>query len=493
MDALEQQVRQTAHRLNLFRKGERVVLAVSGGPDSLALLHMLHALRDVWGLSLVVAHLDHALRPSSREDAAFVGRVAAQLGLFCVRERQDVRAYAQTHRLSLEEAAREVRYRFLAQVAHATQATAIATGHTADDQAETVLMHFLRGAGLSGLKGMRARSPLVLPPREPETPANVAVDIVRPLLFTTRREIETYLERKGLHPVLDETNLDTTFYRNRLRHELLPFLEREYQPNLRVLLARSAETLGVDWDFIQQEANAAWAQLAQSSTNAITFPREAFLALHPALQRLLVRRAVFTLRPLLRDVQWEHVLNALAIAAHGETGAQATLPGHLTLRREYDAIRIERAPVVDEWPQLDEQASPPLTPDTTYTFGEWTLRLRLVPREALDTSPFENQDRWQAFLDAAHVRLPLRLRVRQQGDRFQPLGMPGDVNLADFLTAQKVPAPVRDALPLLVDADNRILWVVGVRISDEAAIREHTTHVIHVSLHKHQPETPPAT
>ncbi len=484
MDALEQHVRQIAHRLNLFREGERVVVAVSGGPDSLALLHILHALRDVWHLSLVVAHLDHALRPTSREDATFVGRVATNLGLFCVRERQDVRAYAKTHHLSLEEAAREVRYRFLAQVAHATQATAIATGHTADDQAETVLMHFLRGAGLSGLKGMRARRPLAIPPREPSSPVHATMDVVRPLLFTPRRDIEAYLERKGLHPVLDETNFDTTLFRNRLRHELLPFLEREYQPNVRVLLARSAETLGVDWDFIQQEANAAWARLAACAPHAITFPREAFLALHPALQRLLVRRACFTLRPLLRDVTWEHITNALAIATHGETGAQATLPGHLALRCDYDQICIEHHPSVRGWPQLDLPMSPPLMPDTTFSLGEWKLRLRLVPRDALETSPFENEDRWQAFLDAARIRLPLRLRVRQPGDRFHPLGMPGEVNLADFLITQKVPAPVRDALPLLVDADNDILWVVGVRISEKAAIRNTTTDVLHLVLQK---------
>jgi len=299
-------------------------------------------------------------------------------------------------------------------------------------------------------------------PRKPQPlpPAQAMVDVVRPLLFMARRDIETYLERKGLHPVLDETNFDTRFF------------------------ARSTETLGVDWDFIQQEANTAWARLAEHSPNAITFPREAFLALHPALQRLLVRRACFTLRPLLRDVTWEHITNALAIATHGETGAQATLPGHLMLRCDYEHICIEQHPSRRDWPQLNQPSSPPLMPETTFPIGEWRLHLRLVPRDALETSPFENEDRWQAFLDAARIRLPLRLRVRQQGDRFHPLGMPGDVNLADFLTAQKVPAPVRDALPLLVDADNCILWVVGVRISEKAAIRDTTTDVLHLSLHK---------
>ena len=484
MDALEQTVKQVIQRLNLLRQGERVVVAVSGGPDSLALLHILHTLRTHWDLTLIVAHLDHALRPTSREDAAFVGRIAAQLGLFCVRERQDVRAYAKAHRLSLEEAAREVRYQFLAQVARATQATAIATGHTADDQAETVLMHFLRGAGLSGLKGMLARSRLVLPPREPDTPAEPPVDLVRPLLFTPRRDIEAYLERKGLHPVQDETNFDTAFHRNRLRHELLPLLEREYQPQLRTRLARTAETLAVDWDFIQQAVNTAWEQLAQIHPGSITFPRDAFLALHPALQRRLVRRALFTLRPLLRDVAWDHITNALFIATHGETGAQATLPGHLMLRREYDQIRIESAPVVQEWPQLSAPMTPPLDTNATFTIGDWTLTLRTIPRETLDVSPFENTDRWQAFLDANRIHFPVRLRTRQKGDRFHPLGMPGDVNLADFLTAQKVPHAVRDALPLLVDANDRILWVAGVRISADAAVQETTTHILHLMFQK---------
>jgi len=481
MDPLEQGVWRTIQRLELVRPVERLVLAVSGGPDSLALLHVMCALREHLGAWLCVATLDHMMRPESAEDAAFVCRQAEALGLLCVREQRDVPTYARTHRLSLEEAAREVRYRFLAEVAGAVNATAVATGHTADDQAETVLMHFLRGAGLSGLKGMLPRRPMDIAVREGPPPP-VRPDLVRPLLFTPRSDILAYLERRGVTPRFDRSNLDTTFFRNRLRHELLPLLE-QYQPNIRRLLARTAETLAVDWDYLQQQTEAAWQALAHCEADHVRFPRQAFLEYHPAIQRGLVRRAVRRLRPLLRDVGWEHVVEAVRLAREGRTGTRATLPGHLFLFVDYDVIVIGEALPTPPWPRLapNTRLSVPVPGEVRLENG-WTLSTRLVERDQLPPDALADTDVWRALLDAEAVHLPLALRTRRRGDRFVPLGMTERVKLSDFLTAQKVPAAVRDTLPLLVDAHDRLLWVPGVRLSQEARVTESTQRVLVVEL-----------
>ncbi len=483
MDPLEQQVWRTVERLQLVWPGEHVVLAVSGGPDSLALLHVMHALRDRLAVRLSVATLDHMLRPESAEEAAFVGREAEALGLLCVREQRDVAAYARRHRLSVEEAAREVRYRFLAEVAAAVGATAVATGHTADDQAETVLMHFLRGAGLSGLKGMVPRAPADVAEREGPAPARP--DLIRPLLFTTRAEVMAYLERRGLSPCLDSSNLDTAFFRNRLRHELLPMLEAHYQPNIRRLLARTAEALAVDWDYLRVQVEAAWHDLARADEEHVRFPKEAFWAHHPAIQRGLVRKAVRHLRPLLRDVGWEHVVEALRVARDGEVGARATLPGHLFLFVERQELVIGPEPAAPPWPRLPAGARVLLTvPGEAELGGGWSVVVRPVGRDlALSEAP-ANADPWQAFLDADNVVLPLALRTRRTGDRFVPLGMAVPVKLADFLTAQKVPAALRDEMPLLVDAEDRILWIPGLRLSHEARLTEGTRRVVYVACHR---------
>ncbi|MCZ7574850.1 MAG: tRNA lysidine(34) synthetase TilS [Ardenticatenaceae bacterium] len=398
--ALPERLLQTIRRLDLIPAGSQAVLAVSGGADSLALLYALATLRQPLRLTLVVATLDHMLRgPAGAADAAFVCEQATTLGLLSIREQRDVAGYAARHGLSTEEAAREVRYAFLADVAQATRSPLVATAHTADDQAETVLMHFLRGSGLSGLKGMLPRAPLPLTARtrdegsggrdrQPEAPrADLQVPtLVRPLLYTPRSEIEAYLAALGLEPRQDATNIDQSYFRNRLRHELLPLLER-YQPNIRQVLARSAEALASEWAFIEAETGAAWKRLAQTDESSVRFERVPFLALPDALQRHLLRRAVAQLRPLLRDVSWEQLTQALSVARRGPTGAAATLPGELSLFVRYDTLVLAGQLPLPPWPLLSPGAPPlpVLVPGETSLPDGWRLVAELAP------SPFEEE------------------------------------------------------------------------------------------------------
>ena len=259
---LMQTVRSTFQRYHLIDPGQALVVGVSGGPDSLCLLHVLRELAPDLALRLHVAHLHHGLRGVDADaDAAFVQETAVAWGLPVTIEHADVAALAQQTGMSLEEAARHARYSFLARVAERNGARAIAVGHTADDQVETVLMHFLRGSGLAGLRGMQPVSDFGFWMRGAEPAAAIGgAVLLRPMLSVSRAEILDYCADHGLTPRFDRSNEDTTFFRNRLRHELLPLLET-YNPQIRRILLNSATVLADDYEHLRGQLQAAWSQV----------------------------------------------------------------------------------------------------------------------------------------------------------------------------------------------------------------------------------------
>ena len=390
MDDLLARVRQYAQRYRLFNPGETVVVGVSGGPDSLCLLHLLRRLAPELRLWLHVAHLHHGLRGAEADaDAAFVAELADCWGLPCTVGRADVAALAREAGLSLEEAARQARYRFLAEVAEAGGASTLAVGHNADDQAETVLMHFLRGSGAAGLRGMLPRTPLddyrlfqavpcrmrprihecprarfanswfhswtAQPPSvsrtdgdtgdpppssDPRVPASPRLHLVRPLLSIPRADIEAYCAEYRLAPRTDRSNEDTTFFRNRLRHELLPILET-YNPGIRDVLAHTAEVLAGDHAVLSRAVEAAWTTLVSvEGPDEVRFSLPIWRGLPLGLQRATLREAIHRLRRSVRDINWEHVERAVWLAREGHTGQAATLAAGLELQIGYDSLRV---------------------------------------------------------------------------------------------------------------------------------------------------------
>jgi len=272
-------VRHTIETHGLLAPGDGIVVGVSGGPDSLCLLHVLLRLREEYRLRLHVAHLNHGARGAEADAAAeFVASLAAEWGLPVTVERQDVPALARAHKLAFEEAARRVRYAFLARVAGEAGAHKIAMGHNGDDQAETVLMHLLRGAGLAGLRGMLPITPItdyrLLEPFIQYPISNLQPPaIIRPLLQVSRSEIEHYCTDHDLAPRFDRSNLDTTYFRNRLRHELLPLLET-YNPNVHTRLRHTAAVVAADYELLIQLREQAWAEVVREERDtAIAFDR----------------------------------------------------------------------------------------------------------------------------------------------------------------------------------------------------------------------------
>jgi tRNA(Ile)-lysidine synthase len=492
-------------RERLLPAGQRVVVGVSGGPDSLCLLHLLWTHRDLLGIDVHAAHLNHLIRgPDADADARFVADLAACWGVPRTIAARDVPAIAREHGLAIEEAARRARYVFLAEVARRVDATRIAVGHNADDQSETVLMHWLRGAGLAGLRGMLPATRLadlrLLPEGERDRGvARATLWLIRPLLETARADIERYCRDHGLTPRFDRSNLDTTLYRNKLRHELLPLLEREYKPRFGEILRRSARVIRDDYDLLCDMRDRAWDEVVrQSSEAAVVLDRQGWLVLPPSLQRAILRRAVHHLRRSLRDVNYVHIEAAMAVARDGLVGGQATLPRGVMLTVGYATLTVADrgyAPAPD-FPALGAEGSDRVSlvvPGRTPLPGRGVVEVDILAREALPAGWQHNADLWRAYLDAEVLGLEISgpgasqpalfVRRRRPGDRFCPLGLGGrHKRVSDLLLNCKVPAQWRDQVPLLVRADDAIMWVCGWRVDERARVREDTSRVAVVRL-----------
>ncbi len=481
-------VRRTVQRYRLLNAGDTVVIGVSGGPDSLCLLHVLRALALEFGARLHVAHLHHGLRGAEADaDAAFVANLAADYSLPFTGERVDVTALASQTGASLEEAAREARYAFLGRLAEQIGAAAVAVGHNADDQAETVLMHLLRGSGLAGLRGMQVRSAFPLPTLSPlKQPLSLAgCRLIRPLLFTSRQDILTYCAAHGLTPRCDRSNEDTTFFRNRLRHELLPYLER-YNPQIRRILGSTAAVLADDYDLLRQDLADAWPKVVwREEGDRLVLRLNVWRRLPTALQRSVLREAIHRLRATLRNINYIHVDNAFWLLHEGTAGDRMTLPAGLELVLGYDRFAIGNTGVdlpLDDLPQLlADRLSLPLT--GCVNLGGWQVETTLLGPADLPPAWRNNTDPWQAWLDADVLGPEPALRIRQAGESFQPLGMGGRHKpLAEYFTNAKIPAAARPRWPLLVTTTGDIAWACGLRVDERAQVTPATQRIVHVTL-----------
>lgn len=452
-----------------------ILVGVSGGPDSLVLLDVLRRL----GQPVLVAHFDHHLRPESGQEAAFVADFASRHGLKFVSGEADTLGYARQKGLSIEEAARILRYQFLFRSAQEIGVPAVAVAHSADDQVETVLMHLLRGAGLAGLRGMEAVS---LPNEWSQT-----IALLRPLLGTRREEILAYCQAHDLHPVEDASNQQTKYYRNRIRHELVPLLE-SYNPAARRLLWQMAESLAQDYQVIAQQVEGALpAVIMQQGEGFLGISSGELASLLPGLQRHVWRRLLGMLLPGLRDVGYEVVLRALEFAAQPDL-PQIDLTGGLRLIREGNLLWLvkERAELPEyRGPQLalGERLQLTLPGDIQLQHG-WMLSARIVPALEARQQAEHNRDVFQAWLDADLLQQPMQVRERLPGDRITPLGMGGQsIKISDLMINHKLPRRARQNWPLVV-SDSEIVWAPGFCLSHHARLQAETVRAVHLRIYK---------
>lgn len=459
-----------------------IIVGVSGGPDSLCLLDVLNRA----GYPLVVAHFNHKLRPEADAEADAVEQLASRLSLTSVVESADVAAYARKASLTTEEAARTLRYRFLFAQARKHEAQAVAVGHTADDQVETVLMHFVRGAGLNGLKGMTYRT--ILPIFDDDIP------IVRPLLDVWREQIVEYCASHGLDPHFDPSNTSADFFRNRLRNVLIPELE-SYNPRIREAIWRTAQALRGDHAVLSEVLDEVWqASLRQEGPGYLAFDAPALSSLSIGLQRNLIRRALERLNPDLRNVDFAVLERATAYMANPERPARIDLTGGIRLSPEGNRLYVltrETDLPSNHWPQIvpDSGSFPFTIPGILAISPEWHLTGECENDPSLAWEQMrQNADPFQVWLDAALLTGPLEVCSRRSGDRFQPLGMDGNsLKITDFFINVKLPRRARDGWPLLC-MGKTVVWVPGYRPAHPFRLTRTTQQVVHLSLLKIEPK-----
>ncbi|HDP69732.1 MAG TPA: tRNA lysidine(34) synthetase TilS [Actinobacteria bacterium] len=454
----------------MFESGDKVLVAVSGGQDSVLLLHFLIQLKDVFDLSLHIFHLNHMLRgDDSYKDAVFVRDLAEKENLSSTILSYNVPDYIAKKNLSTEEGARKVRYMLLEKVAKDINADKVALGHTADDQVETFLMRILRGSGLKGLSA--------IPP--------VRGVFVRPLIEITRKEIESYCKSEGIDFRVDISNFDSTYLRNRVRRDLIPVLE-QYNPDLRDTIFQTIRVVSDDNQYLDEIASKEFYSVSAIKNDLISFSLKKLKALPVAVKRRVLRKGIEILKGNLEGIEFKH-LKDLLLDAEKMPKFRRDIPGNLAIIREYDNLILIRRNLLEkkkrvevtldglgriEIPELKVELKASIMKLEGDNFaGERFLKNKFLPSSKINLV---------AYFDADKIDFPISICNRSRGGRFYPLGLEGEKKLQDFFVDVKLPERLRDSVPIVTSFDGEIIWVVGYRIDDRFKVDCKTQRVLEI-------------
>lgn len=448
---------------NLINENENIVIGVSGGPDSMALLYVLLQIRDIIPFNIHVAHVNHGVRgEDARKDQLFVENTANKLNLPFHTIDVNMIQHGKDKGISAEEAGRELRYGFFREILQNEGGGKIAVAHNLNDQAETLLMRFMRGTGIDGLKGMDF----------------IYGDIIRPILGIDRKEIEDFIEINNIGTVLDKTNLEPIYTRNKVRLELIPYIQENFNPNILNTLWRMSRISALDSDFLEDYSQKILNKLVKNhDKNSIILNGESFLQIHKSIQQRIIRNAILEINGSLQGISEAQTAAVLNLFLLLETGKEVHISNNLIAKVSYGDLIIQKwinNVEVDYFYSLNIPGKTILN-NLGYEFN---IKVYDISKDFIMT-----KSKNVRYFDYEALKGSISLRNRKNGDRFTPFGMKGTKKLKDYFIDEKIHKDLRNKIPLIIDDEN-ILWVVGYRTNDLYKITEKTKKVLEISINE---------
>lgn len=440
------QVRNTIEEYKMLSPKDVVVVGVSGGPDSIALLHILYSLKEEYDLTLFVVHLNHMLRgEEAEEEACFVAELAKKWGLSCRVLKKDIRKISKEKGLSIEEAGHKVRHEIFRQVGQEIGAQKLALGHHADDRAETVLIHLIQGSGLQGLAAM--------PP--------TADWIIRPLAKVFKTEIINYCRDHNLNFYLDQSNEEPVYLRNKVRLNLLPYLKKEFNPQIVEALLRLEDIVVPENQYLDIESDQALEDiLIKREKGGLILNKDKLIQKHLAIQRRVIRKAYNLLRPENQGLSFIHVEQILDLIGSNQGSKQLNLPQGIILKVVYNRLEL-----------IDSRLKP--EKEKKFFSFSWDIpgivewgENKILKGTFLKSKPDITKEFLEVVLDGDKITTPLVVRSRKPGDRLRPLGMKGTKKVKDVFIDKKIPKEIRDLIPIVCSGED-IIWLPGITINED--------------------------
>ncbi|NMM62171.1 tRNA lysidine(34) synthetase TilS [Clostridium sp. P21] len=455
-------VLKTINKYRMFNEGDKVIVAVSGGPDSICLLHILYSLRNQLNIQLCAAHVNHCLRGDEADkDEEYVRKFCEDLNIEFRSRSVDINKMMEKENISCESAGRKARYDFFNNVKKELNAQKIAIAHNANDQAETILMRIMRGTGLEGLMGIKA----------------VRDDVfVRPLINTTRQEIEEYCDIQNIKPRIDKTNLETIYSRNRVRLQLIPYIQENFNKDIVKVLNRLSDTIKIDNEYLEIVAKEKFKRYCDIQTEKVIISKEAFLENEAIITRI-IRKALYTITGTLNNFEKVHIYDIIDVQSKS-TGKDIDLANNIIVSNKYGDIHI-----------LKKSQKSKVEENKSYFIHKGVndikeYRLRVITRivDSKENVDFKSS-RLTKYFDYDKVGNEIIIRHRREGDKFVPLGMKGNKKLKDFFMDEKITKDQRQHIPIIC-FDNEIGWVVGYRVSELFKVNENTKNILEIKVER---------
>lgn len=459
-------VKQTIERERLINKGDRILVALSGGADSVCLLHCLKKLESTYDIKIYAAHLNHKIRGmDAQKDAMYAAKLCDAMKVRFFVKAVDVPLYAKEQKLTIEEAARQVRYEMLFEIKDRIHANKIAVAHNLDDQVETVMMRLLRGSGIHGLKGMDYKR---------------TDGVIRPLMDVMKRDILAYCDMHKLQPCVDKTNLETEYTRNNIRLNLIPYIEKEFTPNIKNKLSRMANILREDNSFLEDEAQKVFLREADIAQEHVRLQGEDLKLMHPAIVKRIIRLSIKQVLRSLEGIESVHIEDVIELMHSENNHAMLNLPKGLIVYKRPEGIFFTCKQIQDELSSYRYV----MPPGESIYISEIKMHVdsKLLSKEKCMVLPIGNMVK--AF-DIDKIQGDLIIRNRQDGDKMRPMGLGGTKKLKDIFIDLKIPREQRDSIPIVCD-EQGILWIVGYKISEDYKIDENTKNVLRISCKENE-------